>query len=290
LGNWLATSTRSIGSVALIGVVGVALAGCGGGKISTEPAKSKSTMSAAESAQLSRPRIQPPSGAPPKRLIVEDLKKGWGFTAKRADEITIDYAGTDYGAAAERWSSRDGLGPFRFQLGGRGVISGWEQGLEGMRVGGRRKLIVPSRLATRKGARIYVIDLLAVRHQDSSPIAVGASDGIQDPGKPSAAVPNRPPPKVLVVEELRRGSGPRVETPSEVTVKYLGVDYETGLAFFNAWGPDRASRLSLGNLGRVWAVGLKGMRIGGRRRLIVPAKLGYGSGPLIYAVELLAID
>ncbi len=246
-------------------------------------------MSPAEIAQLSRPLIQPPNGPPPTRLVIKELKRGSGDRASAGDEVTVAFAGADYRTGVERWASRGHLDPFTFQLGGGAVMPGWERGLTGMRVGGRRELVLPSKLASGEGARIYLVDLLAVHHQTKTPIAIGASDGPQDPGKPSVRIPNRTASNRLLVEELRKGSGRAVEAPAEVTVKYIGIDYKTGLAFFNAWGPDRVSRLSLEDPRNVWAIGISGMRVGGRRRLIVPARLAYGSGALIYTVELLSI-
>jgi peptidylprolyl isomerase len=264
-------------------------AACASDSSAPERTGSKTAMSAAEIAQIARPQIEPPSGQPPERLVVKDLAKGWGIAAEPSDEVTIEYVGAGYDGV-ERWRSRGRLEAFRFLLGGYGVIPGWEQGVVGMRVGGRRELIVPARLASGEGARIYVIDLLAVHRQTQVPTVGGAADGPQDPGRPTWRVPNRPPPRHLVVEELRRGSGPPLRPPATATVKYLAVDYATGTAFFNAWGPSLPSVISLADPQSVWTRGLTGMKVGGQRRLVIPAKLGFGSGPLIYAVELTSID
>ena len=245
-------------------------------------------MSAAEIEHLTEPRIKTPSGPPPERLEVSDIRRGWGRVAAAADEVTIEFAGVGYRRGEGRWRSRDALGPFRFQLGGYGVIAGWERGIAGMKVGGRRELRVPARLATGQGARIYVIDLLAVHRQTGSSTALGASDGPQDPGKPTVALP-RPPPKEIVVTEVRKGSGKPVEIPGHATVKYVGVDYRTDYSFFNAWGPNLPSRLLLEDAHSVWARGLAGMRVGGRRQIFVPAKLAYGGGPLVFVLELTAV-
>lgn len=246
-------------------------------------------MSAAEIARLPRPQLKPANGPPPKRVVVRDLKEGWGLAARPADEVTIEYVGADYRTGKVLWRSRDRLGPFRFQLGGFAVIHGWERGLVGMKVGGRRELVIPSRLATGAGPRTYVVDLLAI-HRQKPPIALGASDGREDPGAPTVYLPSPPPPKKLFVSELRKGTGRTVRIPGKATVKYVGVGYESGSSFFNAWGPDLPSHIALEDRGSVWARALTGMRVGGQREVFVPARLAYGGGPLVYAFELTSID
>jgi peptidylprolyl isomerase len=246
-------------------------------------------MSADQLAALDRPRIAAASGPPPGRLIVRDIEKGWGTQAAISEEVTIEFVGGPYGNTAEPWRSRGRLEPFTFHLGGFDVLPGWEKGLLGMRVGGRRELVIPPRLGTGRGTRVYVIDLLAA-YRAPSPRSFGASDGPQGLDKPKTEPHGGPPPAKLRIRNLRTGSGPPVRVPAVVEVKMLGVGFEDGVAFLNAWGPDRPSRLSLENRHSIWARALEGMRVGGRRELTVPSRLAYGGAPLLYVIELLSIE
>jgi len=90
---------------------------------------------------------QPPTAAPEvSGLKIEDLKEGDGLEAKKGNSITVHYVGTL--ADGQKFdSSYDRNEPFTFTLGQGGLIPGWEQGILGMKVGGRRKLIVPPELA-----------------------------------------------------------------------------------------------------------------------------------------------
>lgn len=79
-------------------------------------------------------------------LEIEDLVEGEGTEAQRGDEVTVHYTGwlldgTKFDSSLDRGQ------PFRFQLGARRVIAGWEQGVSGMREGGKRKLTIPPELA-----------------------------------------------------------------------------------------------------------------------------------------------
>jgi len=255
----------------------LAAAGCGESESSSEPP------------QLGEPRIEAHKGSPPQRLIVRDLEQGRGRPAALGDVMTIQFAGAPYGSDEARWSSWGNLEPFTFHLGGYDILPGWEAGLRGMKVGGRRELIIPPRLATGEEARVYVIDLIAIQ-RTSPPRVFGASDGLQESDKPEAKAPGGQPPKHVVVKELRTGSGARVEVPADVVVKSLGVRYGDALAFFNAWGPDPPTRLALEDPHSIWATSLEGMRVGGIRKLIVPSRLAYGGDALIYVVELLSVE
>ncbi len=79
-------------------------------------------------------------------LIIEDIKIGGGVEAKAGNTVTVNYLGTLVNGTKFD-SSYDREQPFSFLLGGRQVISGWDEGLLGMKVGGKRKLIIPPALA-----------------------------------------------------------------------------------------------------------------------------------------------
>jgi peptidylprolyl isomerase len=125
-----------------------------------------------DSSDLTKPTVEVPSGPPPSSLQVKDITEGDGAEAKPGDTLNVQYVGVDYDSGKEFDSSWDGGQPFTFQLGGGQVIPGWDQGIQGMKVGGRRELIVPPDLAYGKQGQppaigpnatlVFVVDLLDV--------------------------------------------------------------------------------------------------------------------------------
>ena len=121
---------------------------------------------------LEKPLIDPPAGAPPADLEITDLTVGDGTQAQPGHTVTVHYVGVAHSTGEEFDASWNRGEPFRFALGKGQVIPGWDRGVEGMRVGGRRKLTIPSAMAY--GARgaggvikpheplVFVVDLLAV--------------------------------------------------------------------------------------------------------------------------------
>jgi len=147
----------------------ILLASCGGqdeGSDGTAKVTSRSahqdSASITDGPEPSHVRLAP--GPPPTHLIVKDIRRGTGpaIPAKRRVGIHTNYVAVSYrtGKPIEvRWRR---VGGFNIEFGPGLVNKGWEKGLIGMRVGGRRELRVPSRLAYKEGAIFYVIDLLAV--------------------------------------------------------------------------------------------------------------------------------
>jgi len=120
-----------------------------------------------------KPKVEVPPGPPPKEIEVKDLIEGDGAPAEPGQELTVNYVGVSYSNGKEFDSSFDAGQPFPFQLGGGEVIPGWDQGLAGMKVGGRRRLTIPPELAYGKTGQppvikpnetlVFVIDLLSAK-------------------------------------------------------------------------------------------------------------------------------
>ncbi len=120
-----------------------------------------------------KPVIPRQSGAAPKVLIVQDLIVGTGAEAKSGDSVTVQYVGVLFANGKEFDSSWKNDEPFTFDLGSGGVIAGWDQGVEGMKVGGRRRLIIPAELGygatgspptiPANAALVFDVDLVSVK-------------------------------------------------------------------------------------------------------------------------------
>lgn len=129
-------------------------------------------------AERSKPKVRVPSGPPPNDLVVEDLSEGAGAPAKDNDVVEINYVGVLYKNGKEFENTYDTHDPLYLRIGAGEVIPGWEQGLKGMKVGGRRELIIPARLGFKPGqargvpageAIVYVIDLIKTETAPNSP-------------------------------------------------------------------------------------------------------------------------
>jgi peptidylprolyl isomerase len=92
----------------------------------------------------SKPEIPAPQGDPPPELVIRDIVPGKGPKAKAGDNLSMQYVGTSWSTGQQFDASWDrGAQPFTFPLGGGQVIPGWDEGMIGMRKGGRRLLIIP---------------------------------------------------------------------------------------------------------------------------------------------------
>lgn len=177
---------KRLALIVLACVALLALAGCGGGEDSST-GSSESTAASTESsgsseatkvkkakpgAKKTKPKVTVPSGSPPKQLEIVEIEEGTGPEAKKGDTVSVQYVGVGYESKEEFDSSWSRNEPFAFQLGAGMVIPGWDQGVEGMKVGGRRELIIPPELAYGEVGSppaigpnetlVFVIDLLAV--------------------------------------------------------------------------------------------------------------------------------
>jgi peptidylprolyl isomerase len=96
---------------------------------------------------IEKPEIEFPDGPPPADLEITDIWEGDGVVAEAGKHVKVHYVGVAYSTGEEFDASWNRGAPLEFQLGTGRVIAGWDQGVQGMRVGGRRKLVIPPHLA-----------------------------------------------------------------------------------------------------------------------------------------------
>jgi peptidylprolyl isomerase len=155
-------------------LLALAASACGGSK-QKETAPTPTAAAATETAtpEATKPRVDVPKGKAPKKLVIKDLKPGTGPAAQDGQTISVQYVGVSFKNGRQFDASWDRGQPFSFPLGQGQVIPGWDQGVKGMKVGGRRELIIPPDLAY--GAQgsppaigpnetlVFVVDLVGVQ-------------------------------------------------------------------------------------------------------------------------------
>lgn len=94
--------------------------------------------------------------------------------------------------------------------------------------------------------------------------------------KPAIAPQTGPAPEDLVIEDLIVGDGPEAQPGGMVEVHYVGVDFETGEQFDSSWDRGQTIEFPLAGLIAGWQEGIPGMKVGGRRQLIIPPEAAYG--------------
>lgn len=120
-----------------------------------------------------KPDVTIPDTEPPTELLIEDIEIGGGDEAADGQNVTVHYVGVAWSNGQQFDASWDRNDTFDFGLGRQQVIAGWDQGVAGMKVGGRRKLTIPPHLGY--GARgaggaigpnetlVFVVDLIGTR-------------------------------------------------------------------------------------------------------------------------------
>lgn len=117
--------------------------------------------------------------------------------------------------------------------------------------------------------------------------------------EPKPVIPDSPPPETLALQNLIEGVGHLVEIGDEVSIQYVGYDYETGEEFVSSWDKGKPSRFTVGSGKMIEGIeeGLLETEVGARREMVIPPAMGYGSrrfgglppnSHLVFVVDLLA--
>ena len=235
-----------------------------------------------------------PRNETPNDLVVRDISVGTGMQAEIGDVLEVNYVGALLSDGTEFDASWNRSQTFFVPIGMGAVIPGWDQGIVGMREGGRRVLITPPHLAYGSSGAgssippdaslVFVVDLLSIL--DLEPPAIPEPTEVGE---------------LLGVEDLYEGTGDPVESGDTVTVHYLGT-LTDGTVFDASWrrGMPFTTVIGVGRVIAGWDQGIVGMREGGRRLLKIPSDLAYGergSGasippntPLLFVVDLIRIQ
>ncbi len=236
----------------------------------------------------------------PGGLLVEDFVIGSGGLAQLGSEVSVHYTGTLADGTVFDTSRKRGK-PFTFPIGQGRVIKGWDQGVPGMKVGGKRRLTVPAELAygARKKGKIPANSQLTFTIE-----LVEVVPPLPDPKGPEVFA-GEPLTRTelaggLVIEEYATGEGRVATTGDNVAMHYTGK-LDDGTEFDSSVGRKKALTFMLGT-GKVikgWDLGIVGMKVGGLRRLIIPAELAYGArakgkipanSRLTFTVEMMRIS
>lgn len=192
-------------------------------------------------------------------LVHIDMVLGTGPEAKSGDVATVSYRGSTQDGKV--FDESKGRGPFAFRLGEGQVIKGWDQGLVGMKVGGKRILQIPPNLAygdegiagsiPPKATLIFEIELLRVDAKGRKPM--------------------------IEVTEIAPGEGPAAKAGDTVEVHYKGT-FLDGKQFDSSYDRNQTFPVVIGETKLIpgFTQGLIGMKQGGKRKVVIPYELAYG--------------
>jgi peptidylprolyl isomerase len=224
---------------------------------------------------LPKPEVKIPATTPTE-LVVTDITEGTGPAAVDGDTVVVNYVGVRSADGTEFDNSYDRGTPFPVTLGVGQVIKGWDQGLVGVKAGGRRQLDIPADLAygdTPQGdiiqpgdALSFVIDVVAI---------VPKSDPAD---APVISIPPTPNQTEQTFTDLVVGDGPAIEPGQTVTVDYLAFSAADGKQLDSSW--ESGARLTFkpgaGQLPPGLEKAVEGMKIGGRRQVTIPFADAFG--------------
>ena len=272
------SSRTSRAIVALILSSTLLIAACGGDdSTSTTDAPSSTEASAiSDPADLiDEPTVSLPSEIPTE-LVITDITEGEGEAAVEGSTVYVYYVGV-LSENGKRFDGNFGSDPYAVTLGVGAVIDGWDQGLIGIKAGGRRQLDIPADLAYGSAgsgdaippdsAISFVVDVVAIvppiDPADAPEITIEGAENVE----------------VLVSEDLVDGKGDEAKAGSNVLVHIIAFNGATGEELASTWGDPSPVALLLAEGGSLPGLveGIPGMKVGGRRQLTIPFADAFGT-------------
>jgi peptidylprolyl isomerase len=223
-----------------------------------------------------KPTVKIPTGEVTE-LIVTDLVEGTGDPAAAGDTVVVHYVGVRSADGTEFDASYDRGQPFPVTLGTGSVIAGWDQGLVGVKVGGQRQLDIPADLAYGDNpqggviqagdALTFVIDVVAI---------IPATDPADEPTIVVEGAPNRDD---LLIDDLIVGDGPELVLGQTTYLHLIAYRGDTGEQVASSWETGQPQGIQFVEQGSLPGIisGMAGMRVGGRRQMVIPAVDAFGA-------------
>ncbi|MEU0395233.1 FKBP-type peptidyl-prolyl cis-trans isomerase [Streptomyces sp. NPDC006208] len=309
---------RRLAGLLVVPLLLLSAVACGNDKGSESTASANGLPAITAGAKFGeKPTLAKGKGDPPKELKVEVIKEGDGATVKKGDSVTVNYLGQAWDSDKPFDNSFDRKQPFDLTIGAGQVIKGWDQGLEGQKVGSRVQLVIPPALGY--GAQgqgdikpnatlVFIVDILKATTIPASAKGTDvAQDNIDLPkvgtntdGKaPSITVPKKDAPTKLVSNYVIEGDGPAVKASDTLAVKYKGVVWKDGKEFDSSYSRgDAPVSFPLAQVIPGWQKGLEGKKVGSRVLLVIPPDMAYGdqaqpkipaNSTLVFSVDILAV-
>ena len=248
------------------------------------------------------------------QLTVKDIVEGTGDPVKAGASVTAQYVGIGANTGKEFDSSWSRGTAAQFSL--AQVIQGWQDGIPGMKMGGRRLLVIPGALAyganppsgstiQKDEVLVFVVDLVPTPTPTAGPHVTGnagvtvSGDGTKAPtitvSKETAST------KDLTIQDIAVGTSTEATTASTVTVQYVGVGGITGKTFDSTFTNGQPASFPLAQVISGFRDGVAGMKVGGRRLIVIPADQAYGATPpsgttiqknepLVFVVDLVSVS
>ena len=143
-------------------------------------------------------------------------------------------------------------------------------------------------------------DTSSTEAEASATCVIKAPANVDTKTKPKVEIPDCEPPSTLIVKDLKKGTGKAAKPTDKVTVQYVGVNFKTGEEFDSSWSRHEPATFGLNEVIPGWTQGMTGMKVGGRRELIIPPELGYGAAgsppaippneTLVFVIDLLRVN
>jgi peptidylprolyl isomerase len=282
--------TRALAAFAVTGVL--LLAACGGDdddssgdstvpemsleSVTSDPGSSTPTTLAPNP---NKPTVSSLPAVPVAELGITDLRDGEGDPAVEGDTVVVNYIGVRSADGAEFDNSYDRNEPFPVgPLGTASVIDGWNQGLVGVKTGGMRQIDIPNALAYGDSAQgdiiqpgddlTFIVEVLAVIP------AVTAADEPQLSIAPTAGGGSD-----VTTTDLVEGTGAEAVAGKTVSVQYVAFSGADGAKLESGWETGQPIQFQLGGDEILPGIdtGVTGMKVGGRREVVIPAELAFGA-------------